>query len=112
MMADELALEAMIDQPGVAVRTVEAEAAGAAKRQRRVAAAIQKQQRLLAALQHGLDDAGKFWRDEAPPRRAFALEVDRLDCGHARPAEALRERKFPVPPAPRVHDRFDGRCRG
>ena len=54
VVADELALEAVIDQPGVAVRAVEAEAAGAAERERRIAAAIEKQQRLLAALQRGL----------------------------------------------------------
>ena len=42
MMADELAPEAMIDQPGIAIRTWQAEAAGAAKRQRRIAAAIEE----------------------------------------------------------------------
>ena len=48
MMADQLLAEAVIDQPGVAVRAGEAKAAGAAQRQRRIAAAIEKQQRLLA----------------------------------------------------------------
>ena len=51
MMADELPPEAMIDQPGVAMRTGKAEAAGAAQRQRCVAAAIEKKQRLLAAFE-------------------------------------------------------------
>src|SRR5262249_728929 len=41
MMADELAAEAVIDQPGVAIRTGEAETAGAAQGQRRIAAAIE-----------------------------------------------------------------------
>ena len=54
MMADELAAEAVIDQPGVAVRAGEAEAAGAAQRQRRVAAAVEEEQRLLPALDRGL----------------------------------------------------------
>ena len=81
VMADELALEAVVDQPRVAVRAVETEAAGAAQRERRVAAAVEKQQRLLAALQRGLHDAGKPRRDEPPARRAFALQVDRLDGG-------------------------------
>src|SRR6185295_4317251 len=112
MVADELALEAVIDQPRVAVRAIEPEAAGAAERERRIAAAIQEQQRLLAALQRGLDDAGKTRRDEATARRAFALEVDRLDRRLARTAETLRERKFPVAAAPRIHDGLDRRCRG
>ena len=111
VMADELALEAVVDQPRVAVRAVEAEAAGAAERERRVAAAIEKQQRLLTALQRGLHDAGKPRRDEAPARRAFALQVDRLDRGLVLPAEALREREPPVAAAPRVHHRLDRRRR-
>ena len=53
MMADELPAEAVIDQPGVAVRAGEAKAAGAAQGQRRVAAAIEEEQRLLAALDRG-----------------------------------------------------------
>ena len=112
MMADELALEAVIDQPGVAVRAVEAEAAGAAERERRVAAAIEEQQRLLAALQRGLHDAGEPRRDEAPARRAFALQVDRLDGGLVLSAEALREREPAVAAAPRVHHGLDRRRRG
>src|SRR4051812_876267 len=79
MMADELAFETMIDQPGVAVRTVEPEAAGAAERERRIAAPIEEQQSLLTAFQRGLHGAGETRRDEAAARRAFALQVDRLD---------------------------------
>ena len=62
MVADQPPLEAVIDQPGVAMRTLQAEAAGAAERQRREAAAIEEQQRLLAA----------FERVLAPPRPAAA----------------------------------------
>ena len=40
--------EAVLDQPGVAVRALEAMAAGAAQRQRRIAAPVEEQQRLLA----------------------------------------------------------------
>src|SRR5258705_4024515 len=49
MMADELAAESVIDQPGVAMGTRQAEAAGAAQGQRRVAAAGEEHQRLLLA---------------------------------------------------------------
>ncbi len=53
MVADELPAKAVVDQPGVAVRAGEAEAAGAAQGQRRIAAAIEEEQRLLAALDRG-----------------------------------------------------------
>src|SRR4029079_5645353 len=73
MMADELSLEAVIDQPCVALRALHKETAGAAERQRCITAAIEEEQRLIAAFQRGLHDAGKARRDEASPRRAFAL---------------------------------------
>src|SRR5262249_46559341 len=68
VMADELAAEAVIDQPGVAMRAGEAKTAGTAQRERRIAAAIEKEQRLLFALDRGLDRFGKARRDEAPAR--------------------------------------------
>ena len=43
------AAEAVLDQPGRAVRALEAMAAGAAEGQRRIAAPVEEQQRLLAA---------------------------------------------------------------
>ena len=49
MMTDELPAEAVLDQPARAVRALEAVAADAAERQRRIAAAVEEQQRLLAA---------------------------------------------------------------
>src|SRR5712692_709059 len=102
MMAHELAPEAVIDQPGIAVRTVEPEAAGAAERERRIAAAIEEQQGLLAPFQRSLDRACKARRDEAPARRAFALQVDRLDRRFALTAEAQRQREAMIASAPRV----------
>ena len=90
-MADQPRLEAVIDQPGVAVRAGQAMAAGAAQRQRRIAAAVEEQQRLLAALERGLDRLGEPRRDEAPARRAFAPQVDRLDRRQMLAAEALRQ---------------------
>src|SRR6202521_567833 len=54
MVTDEPPPEPMIDQPGVAVRAMQAKAAGAAQRQRRVAAAIEEKERLLAALEREL----------------------------------------------------------
>ena len=91
MVADELAAEAVIDQPGVAVRAGEAEAAGAAQRQRRIAAAVEEKQRLLAALDRGLHRAGERRRDEAAGRRALMAQIDRLDRRHALAAETLRQ---------------------
>src|SRR4029077_20799001 len=87
MVADELPAKAVIDQPGVAVRAGEAEAAGAAERERRVAAAVEEKQRLLAALERAPDRAGERGRDEAAGRRALAAQIDRLDRRHALAAE-------------------------
>src|SRR5258705_400661 len=66
MVADELPAKAVIDQPGVAVRAGEAEAAGAAERERRVAAAVEEKQRLLAAFGCGLYRARERGRGELP----------------------------------------------
>ena len=91
VMADQPPAEAVIDQPGVAVRTGEPMPAGAAERERRKAAAVEEQQRLLAALDRGLHRLGEPRRDEAPARRALALEVDRLDVRQMLAAEPLRQ---------------------
>ena len=47
MMADELAAKAVLDQPGGAVRALEAVAAGAAEGERCVAAPVEEEERLL-----------------------------------------------------------------
>ena len=68
MVAEEHAAEAVLDQPGRAVRALEAVAAGAAERQRRVAAAIEEEERLLL-LGERLGDR----RDERRRQKAAAL---------------------------------------
>ena len=55
MMADQALAKTVIDQPGIADGAGEAMAAGAAQRQRRIAAAVEEQQRLLALLDRELD---------------------------------------------------------
>src|SRR3954464_625145 len=102
VMTDKLALEAVVDQPRVALRALQTKSARAAKRKRRIAAAVEKQERLIAAVQRGLHDAGKPRRDEAAARRTFALQVDRLDGGLGLPAEALAQRESSVAAAPCV----------
>ncbi len=72
MVANQPPLEAVIDQPGVAVRARHAVAAGVAQRQRREAAAVEEQQRLLAALERDLHRFGQSRRDEASARRPLA----------------------------------------
>src|SRR6478752_1678327 len=103
MVADELPAEAVIDQPGVAVRAGEAEAAGAAERERRIAAAVEEEQRLLTAFDCGLDRAGERGRDEAAGRRTLAAQIDRLDRRHALAAETLRQGEALIAAAPCVH---------
>src|ERR1700691_3800629 len=102
MVADELLAEAVIDQPGVAVRAGEAEAAGAAQCQRRVTAAVEEEQRLFAALDRGRDRARERRRDEAARRRALDAQIDRLDRRHTLAAEAFGQREATVAAAPRV----------
>ena len=71
--ADDLAAEAVFDQPGRAGRALESVAADAAERQRRVAAAVEEEQRLLATLQRVARFLQKHRRDEAAtPRRRIA----------------------------------------
>ena len=111
MMADEPPPEAMIDQPGVAVRAGEPMAAAAAERERRKAAAVEEQQRLLAALDRGLHRFREPRRDEAAARRALALQVDRLDAGQMLAAEALRQVQPLVAAAPRIDLGLDRRRR-
>src|SRR5690242_5690167 len=48
VVTDQPPLEAMIDQPGIAIRTLQPESASPAQRERRIAATIEKQKRLLA----------------------------------------------------------------
>ena len=111
MMANQLAAEAVIDQPGVAVRAGEAKAAGAAQRQRRKTAAIEKQQRLLAPLQRGRNRAGKRRRYETARRRPLMAQIDRLDRRHGLAAEALGQLQPLIAAAPRIDLGFERRRR-
>ena len=95
MMTDELTPEPMVDQPGIAVRALQAKAAGAAQRQRRIAAPVEEQERLLLARQRLGHRFGQARRDEAATRRPFAGEVDRLDHRQMLAAEALRQVRAP-----------------
>ena len=78
--------KAVLHQPGRAVGALEAMAAGAAERQRRVAAPVEEQQRLLAGRQRR-----RPWRRPAsatatvPRGSASRLQIDRADVGHCRP---------------------------
>ena len=112
MVADEPPLEAVIDQPGVAVRAGHAVTAGVAQRQRRKAAAIEEQQRLLAALERDLHRFGEPRRDETPARRSFAAKIDGLDRRQMLAAEPLRQMQVDVAAAPGVHHGLDRRRRG
>src|SRR5580658_8747526 len=103
VMADELAAEAVIDQPGVALRAGKAKTASAAERQRRIAASGQKEQRLLLALERAPPRLGEPRRDEASPRRALAGEINRLDRRQVLAAEPLRQAQPAIAAAPRVH---------
>ena len=85
MVTDEPAPEPVIHQPGIAILTGQPKAAGAAQRQRRIAATIEEQQRLLFFLERDLHRLGQPRRDEASARRALRAKIDRLDIGRCWP---------------------------
>ena len=84
MMAHQPAEQAMLDQPGGAVRAFEPMAALPAKRQRRVAPAIEEQHGLLARHQRLRDRGDQRWRQEALSARPVVPEIDQLDRRQAR----------------------------
>ena len=69
-----IAAEAVLDQPGRAVRALEAVAAGAAERERRIAAPVEEEERLLAARR----------ASRRPRRRAAATGSGRAPAGARR----------------------------
>src|SRR5262245_34678164 len=81
MMTDELPAETMLDQPARTVGTLEAVAADAAERQRRVAATVEEQQRLFAAVEIVAQPIDQNRRQEAAARRRRPAHVDRAEFG-------------------------------
>jgi hypothetical protein len=61
VVTDKTSLETMIDQPGVAIRTLQPETARTTQCQRGVTAAIEKQQCLFASSQRNRYSLGKAW---------------------------------------------------
>src|SRR5207245_6824369 len=112
MVADQALAKAVIDQPGVADGAGKTMPAGAAQRQRRIAAAVEEQQRLLAPLHGDLDLLGKPRRDEAAARRWFSPQIDRLDMRHVLAAEARGQRDALVAALARVDLALDRGCGG
>src|SRR5216683_1408070 len=72
MVALQAAVEAVLDQPCRAVGALQAEAAAAAQRQRRVAAPVQEQHRLLAGGERLGERRDDGRRQEALPLRPAA----------------------------------------
>src|SRR5262245_29926997 len=107
VVADQPALEAVIDEPCITVWAGEAEAALPAERERRVAAAVEEQKRLLAALDGGLHGLREPRRDETAARRAFAAQVDGLDRRQVLTAKTFRKRQAAVAAAARVDLSFN-----
>ena len=112
MVADQPLAKAVIHQPGVADGAGEAMPAGAAQRQRRIAAAVEEQQRLLAPLDRDPDLLGQPRRDEAAARRRLAAQIDRLDMRHVLAAEARRQHDALIAALARIDLGLDRRRRG
>ena len=111
MVADQPLAKPVIHQPGVADGAGKAMPAGAAQRQRRVAAAIEEQQRLLAPLDRDLNLLGEPRRDEAAAHRRFAPQIDRLDMRHMLAAEPRRQHHALIAALARIDLGLDRRRR-
>ena len=92
MVAVEPLAEAMLDQPRRALRAFDAVAAGAAQRQRRIAAAVQKQQRLLRLGQRLASSPRPAAAPATCPcpaasrRRSIGVDLRQLDARKSGPA--------------------------
>ncbi len=102
MVADEAVPEAMLHQPRIAVGAAHAVAAGAAERERRIAAPVQEQQCLLAALDRLAHRRFETRRDPASARRRRLAQIDGFERRDGAAAEALGQRQPLVAPAPRI----------
>ena len=114
MVAGQLLLEAMLDEPSCALRTFEAVTARSAERQRRISTAIQKQQRLLAffeRLGHRRDEA---LATAICPASSFSeRKIDRRHVRHVDARKAARQDGVAIAPDQRVDVAFDRRrCGG
>ncbi len=111
LMADEGAAEAVLDEPGCAIRTLEAMPAGAAERQRRIAAPVEKEQRLLAGGKRLADGGGQRRRKPFSARRRHAPQIDRFDRRQFGAAETRGEPQVFVAALLGIDARFDRRRR-
>ena len=91
MMAGQPLGQPMLDHPAGAIGALEAIAAMAAKRQRRIAAPVEEEQALLALGQHFLHRHHQRRRDPAAALGRIGQQVDALDIGHLRAAETGRQ---------------------
>ena len=92
VVAVEPLAEAVLDQPGRALRAFDAMAARAAQRQRRVAAPIEEQQRLLRPCASVSVIASTSAGDSQLPLSGGSLaQIDGCDLGHLDAGEAARQ---------------------
>jgi hypothetical protein len=111
LMALQLFLEPVLDQPAGALRALEAMAADPAERQRRIAAPVEEQQRLLLLLHRLADRPHQHRRQEAAALRRMPAHVDQMQIGQRRVAESGRQMDGRVAPALAVDLAFDRRRR-
>ena len=112
MVADEGAAEAVLHEPGGAVRAFVAVGAGAAEGERRVAPPVEEEERLLAAATVSSMARLQGRREPAALGNRLAPEIDGADLRQERAAEALGQAHMAVAPALHVDPGLDGRRRG
>ena len=84
MVAHQDAAEAVLDQPGVAIGTLELVAAGVAQGERSVAPPVEKEQGLLAPIERCEDFSREARRDPAAALGRLLAHVERGDIWHRR----------------------------
>src|SRR3546814_10814903 len=104
VVALQAAGQAVLDQPGGAVGALQTMAAGAAERERGVAAPVEKQQNLLAGNQGLADGLAQRRRQPAgaealQPRRPVLSQVDAVDLRQHRIAVTLDRKSTRLNPS-------------
>ncbi len=111
MVADELAMIAMLHQPCRALAARHLVSARFAKRERGIAAAVEEQHRLLASRQRCRQRFAQRLRQPGAGLGAGVAQIDQADFRHHRRAVAPRQLQPFVPPGGSVHVGFERRRR-
>ena len=93
VMTEQAAAQAVVDQPGAAVRAAQPMAAGPAQGERRKAAPIEEQERLLAGGKRLGQRRAQGRGEPGAARRPVLAQIEQADLRHRRAAVARRQQQ-------------------